>query len=77
MMDVRHPQVLWALTGVVAFALLMLRLLAGRRDALARFAEAGLVERLLEGLDRRRRRIRLALRCLTLALLVVATAGPR
>ena len=76
-MDVRHPQVLWAVVGVAAFGLLMLRLLAGRRTALARFAEAGLIDRLLEGLDRRRRRIRLALRCVTLSLLVVAVAGPR
>jgi Ca-activated chloride channel family protein len=76
-MDVRYPQVLWAFAGIAAFALLMLRLLAGRRTALTRFAEAGLIDRLLEGLDRRRRRLRLVLRCVTLALLVVAVAGPR
>jgi Ca-activated chloride channel family protein len=68
---------LWALLAVVALGAAMLRLLARRRAALESFAEAGLVDRLVAGLDRRRRTLRLWLRLVALALLVVAIAGPR
>src|SRR5262245_5430318 len=71
------PLVLWALVAVAALGAWMLNLLARRRASLERFAEAGLIDRLVAGLDRRRRTLRLALRLGALALLVVAVAGPR
>jgi Ca-activated chloride channel family protein len=70
------PHALWALLAVLAFGVWLARLLARRRDAMARFAEAGLIDRIVERLDARRRAARLRLRTVAMALIVVALAGP-
>ena len=72
-----HADRLWLLVALVALAIVLARLAAGRRAALARFAEAGLVERLVDHFDSHRRAQRLLARVAALTLLLVALAGPR
>jgi len=76
-MQWRDLNVLWLLTLVVALGAVLLHGLRRRRVALTAFAEAGLVDRLVAGLETRRRAARMVLRAAAMAALVVAIAGPR
>ena len=73
----RNPSFFWLLWGVVGLAVLLAWAYRRRRALLAVFAAAPLIERLTPNVDQRRRWWRSALRLVSLALLVVALAGPK
>jgi Ca-activated chloride channel family protein len=72
----REVNLLWLLIVVAACAGFLFSAATRRRRALAGFAEAGLVDRLVIGLKARHRTLGALLRSATLALIVVAAAGP-
>jgi Ca-activated chloride channel family protein len=67
----------WLLLAVAAVEVVLIVALRRRREQLRAFADANLVMRLTPGVDQRRRQLRVALRLVTLMLLVFALAGPK
>jgi Ca-activated chloride channel homolog len=73
----RESIYLWLLPAIAALAFVLVVLLRRRVRLLAAFAEEGLARRLSPEVDRRRRRWRMVLRIVALALIAIALADPK